>query len=76
MYNDPTKRVSNPAQWDSDDAKFRANIDAQQKAVDAARQELDSLQEQAHKAGVPEKEDSSKNNDKSQDQGKDQNKDK
>lgn len=87
MYSDPTNRLHNPAQWQSDDAKFKADIDAKQKAVDDARQQYDALQEQAHKAGIaPEssdkEKDSSKNQDqpKSQDQsqshGQDQNKDK
>jgi hypothetical protein len=85
MYSDPTNRLHNPAQWQSDDAKFKADIDAKQKAVDDARQQYDALQEQAHKAGIaPEssdkEKDSSKNRDQAksqvQGQGQDQNKDK
>lgn len=87
MYSDPANRLHNPAQWQSDDAKFKADIDAKQKAADDARQQYDTLQEQAHKAGIaPESsdKDSSKNQDKNQDQaksqsqnqGQDQNKDK
>jgi hypothetical protein len=85
MYSDPTNRLHNPAQWQSDDAKFKADIDAKQKAADDARQQYDALQEQAHKAGiapVSADKDSSKNQDQAksqgqgQSQGQDQNKDK
>jgi hypothetical protein len=76
MYSDPTGRLRNPAQWESDDAKFKADIDAKQKALDDARQQYDSMQEQAHKAGIaPESsdKDSSKQQDKNPDQAKSQN---
>jgi hypothetical protein len=56
LYSDPTARMRNPTQWDNDDAKIRTDLDAKQKAVDAARQELSDMQEQAHKAGVVDKE--------------------
>jgi len=75
MYSDPTTRLRNPAQWQDDDAKLKADLDAKQQAVDAARQQYDSLQEQAHKAGIaPESsdKDSGKSQDKSQDQAKSQ----
>jgi len=52
MYSDPTNRLHNPGQWQTDDAKFKADIDARQKAVDAAQLEYESMQEQAHKAGI------------------------
>ena len=34
------------------EAQYRSDIDAKQKALDAARQQLDEIQEQARKAGV------------------------
>ena len=85
MYSDPTNRLRNPAEWQGDDAKLKADIDAKQQAVDAARQQYDTMQEQAHKAGIaPESSDKdsgtnqSKNQDqaKSQDQGQSQGQDK
>jgi PAB1-binding protein PBP1 len=39
-------------QWDKEQAQYRADMDAKQKELDAARQELDDMQGQAHKAGV------------------------
>jgi hypothetical protein len=75
MYSDPTNRLRNPAEWQSDDAKLKADLDAKQQAVDAAKQQYDTVQEQAHKAGIaPESsdKDSSKNESKNQDQAKSQ----
>ena len=52
------------------EAQFRSEMDAKQKALDAARQQLDEMQEQARKAGVAQNElDKNVNN-------KDNNKDK
>jgi len=51
MYTDPSISVRN-IQWDKDEARFKSDVDAKQKALDAARQELDEMQEQARKAGV------------------------
>src|ERR1039458_554431 len=64
MYSDPGISVRS-VQWDKDEARFKSDVDAKQKALDAARQELDEMQEQAHKAGIAEKEkDTDKDNDK------------
>jgi hypothetical protein len=61
MYGDAGNRLRNAAQWDKDDAQYKSDVDGKQKAIDAARQEFDEMQEQARKAGTVEKE---KDNDK------------
>jgi len=38
------------------EAQFRSEMDAKQKAIDAARQQLDEIEEQARKAGVAQNE--------------------
>ena len=73
MYSDPTNRLHNPGQWQTDDAKFKADIDARQKEVGAAQLDLESMQEQAHKAGIAPQssdKDSSKNQDRDRDKDK------
>jgi hypothetical protein len=62
MYGDAGNRLRNAAQWDKDDAQYKSDIDGKQKALDAARQGLDEMQEQARKAGIVDKEE--KDNDK------------
>ncbi len=60
---DPDANVRN-VQWPKEEAQYKVNIDAKQKELDAARQELDEMQEQAHKAGVAvEDKDNGKGND-------------
>jgi|HubBroStandDraft_1064217.scaffolds.fasta_scaffold01444_7 hypothetical protein len=49
---DPTLRLRDGGQWDKDDAHYKSEIDEKQKALDTARQQLDDLQDQAHKAGI------------------------
>ena len=56
MYSDAGNRLRNSATWDKEDADFKKQLDEKQKAVDAAKQELDNLTEQARKAGVHERE--------------------
>lgn len=74
MYGDAGNRLRNAAQWDKEDAQYKSDVDGKQKAIDAARQELDEMQEQARKAGIVQKE---KDNDKDNDSNKDKdNKDK
>lgn len=46
------------------EAQYRSDIDAKQKALDAARQQLDEIQEQARKAGVLQNELDKDNNNK------------
>jgi hypothetical protein len=55
MYADAGNRLRNSAQWDKDEKQYKAQIDAKQKAVDAAKQQLEDLREQARKAGIPAK---------------------
>jgi hypothetical protein len=52
MYSDAGNRLRNAAAWDKEDADFKKQLDEKQKAVDAAKQELDNVTEQARKAGV------------------------
>ncbi len=54
-YSDAGNRLRNVAQWDKDDAQYKTDMDAKQKALDAAKQELDQMQEDARKAGIVEK---------------------
>jgi hypothetical protein len=60
-YSDPSLSARN-IQWNKDDAQYRSDIDAKQKALDAARQQLDEIQEQARKAGIAENELGKNNN--------------
>lgn len=80
-YSDATNRLRDPEKWDKQDQDARADIDAKQKALDSARQSLDELQEQARKAGLPQKEnagsdagDKNATTDENQDTSKNQNK--
>jgi hypothetical protein len=54
-YADAGNRLRNAAAWDKEDAQYKQQIEAKQKALDAAKQQLSDLQEQARKAGVPAK---------------------
>jgi hypothetical protein len=65
MYADPTIRTRN-VQWDKDDAQYRSDLEAKQKQLDDARQQLDEMQDQAHKAGL-----TPRDSDNSADQDKD-----
>jgi hypothetical protein len=60
MYGDAGSRLRNAAQWDKEDTQYKNDVDGKQKALDAARQELDEMQEQAHKAGIVEKDNDNK----------------
>ncbi|MGB8011592.1 MAG: hypothetical protein WCF68_08260 [Terriglobales bacterium] len=63
-FNDPGVAVRTP-QWDKDETQFRSDMEAKQKEIDAAKQELSDLQEQAKKAGVtPESKENDKDNSK------------
>jgi hypothetical protein len=55
MYAYAGNRLRNAAQWDKDDTQYKNDVDGKQKALDAARQELEQMQEQARKAGIVEK---------------------
>jgi len=56
MYSDAGNRLRNSANWDKEDADFKKQLEDKQKAVDAARQDLETIQEQARKAGIRERE--------------------
>ncbi len=56
MYGDAGSRLRNAAQWDKDDAQYKSEAESKQKAIEAARLQLEDLQEQARKAGMKEKE--------------------
>ena len=53
FYADAGNRLRNEATWDKDDAQYKQQIAEKQKAVDDAKKQLEDLQEQARKAGVP-----------------------
>ena len=53
FYGDAGERLRNSAQWDKEDAQYKQKIAEKQKAVDSAKQKLESLQEQARRDGVP-----------------------
>lgn len=55
MYSDAGNRLRNAAMWDKEDAQYKQEMADKQKAIDAARQELDALQETARKAGMKQK---------------------
>ncbi len=52
FYADAGNRLRDPGRWDKEDAQYRQDIADKQKALDAARSDLDSLQEEARKAGI------------------------
>jgi hypothetical protein len=56
QYDSQGNRIQNAGQWGKEDAQYRSDAEAKQKALEAAQQELNDLQDQAHKAGVAEKE--------------------
>jgi len=66
MYGDAGNRLRNAAQWDKDDTQYKSDTASKQKSIEAARQQLEDLQEQARKAGMKQKEED--------DQGKDKDK--
>jgi len=55
-YGDAGTRLRDSGQYDKDNAQYKSDVDGRQKALDAARQEFDEMQEQARKAGIVEKE--------------------
>jgi hypothetical protein len=55
VYADAGNRLRNSATWDKEDKQYKDQIAAKQKAVDAAKQQLADLQEQARRSGVPAK---------------------
>jgi LAS superfamily LD-carboxypeptidase LdcB len=55
QQSDPSVSLRN-VQFNKDQAQYQSDLVAKQKALDAARQEMDDLQDQAHKAGVAQNE--------------------
>ncbi len=52
--SDTASRLRNAAEWGKEDADAQNSLDQKQKALDAAREQLDQMQEDARKAGVRE----------------------
>ena len=72
QYDSEGNRIQNAGQWGKEDAQYRTDTEAKQKAIEAAQQELNDVQDQAHKAGIVEKDkDSNKDADNNQDSDKD-----
>jgi hypothetical protein len=53
FYSDAGNRLRNSSNWDQEDAKYKHQIEEKQKALDAAKQQLDEIGDRARKAGVP-----------------------
>jgi hypothetical protein len=53
FYADAGNRLRNSGTWDKEDATYKQQIDQKQKALADAKQQLDDMQEQARKSGVP-----------------------
>ncbi|MGA7294571.1 MAG: hypothetical protein WBW53_03205 [Terriglobales bacterium] len=61
FYGDAGTRLRDAGDWDKQEAQYKSDIDAKQKAIDSAKQQLDDLQGGARQAGVTEKEQESDN---------------
>jgi hypothetical protein len=53
MYADVGNRLRNSGQWDKEETTYKQQIAEKQKALDDAKQKLEDMKEEAHKAGVP-----------------------
>jgi hypothetical protein len=53
FYGDAGDRLRNSAEWDKENAQYQQQIADKQKEVDAAKQKLEDMQEDARKSGVP-----------------------
>jgi hypothetical protein len=53
FYGDAGARLRNSGEWDKEDTSYKEQMDEKQKAVNDAKQQLDDLQEEARKAGLP-----------------------
>jgi hypothetical protein len=53
FYADAGNRLRNQGTWDKEDAQYKKQLDAKQKELATAKQELEDLKEQARKSGVP-----------------------
>ena len=52
FYSDPGIRLRNSLQWDKEQAQSKSDAEEKQKALDAAKQQYDELQDQARRAGI------------------------
>jgi hypothetical protein len=53
FYADAGNRLRNAESWDKEDAQFKQQMADKQKKLDEAKQQLEDLQQEARKAGVP-----------------------
>jgi len=53
FYADAGNRLRNAVAWDKEDAHFKDQMSDKQKKLDDAKKQLEELQEQARRAGVP-----------------------
>jgi hypothetical protein len=53
FYADAGNRLRNQGSWDKQDQQYKQQIDQKQKALDAAKQQLSNMQDEARKAGAP-----------------------
>jgi hypothetical protein len=53
FYADAGNRLRNAVAWDKEDAQFKDQMGDKQKKLDDAKKQLEDLQEQARRAGVP-----------------------
>lgn len=53
FYADAGNRLRNSGAWDKEDADFKQKIADKQKSLDEAKQQLDDMQEDARKSGIP-----------------------
>ena len=53
FYGDAGNRLRNASEWDKEDTQYKAKIAEKQKGVDEAKRQLQSMQEQARRDGVP-----------------------
>ena len=69
FYSDAGTQLRNSAEWQKEQTQSKNDADAKQKALDAAKQQYDEMQEQARKAGIKQKDpDASSDRDQNRDQ--------
>ena len=72
FYSDAGTQLRNSAEWQKEQTQSKNDADAKQKALDAAKQQYDEMQEQARKAGIKQNDpDASSDRDQNRDQNKD-----
>ena len=53
FYADAGNRLRNAGAWDKEDAQYKDQIAEKQRKLDQAKQQLEEIEEQARKAGLP-----------------------